>query len=682
MLKFLRIPFGQSGDRATVPDAPDVSGSVSYARGYGVDYARAKTDPLSKNIEREKMNQVFFDATAAIGELQAQGVPDFITTSLNGGTAYSYAKNAVVRWTDGELYVSLVAANTATPADRTKWVPWGFGLTIVKGDGATDNTAAVQAANARGLPLLFVGISVIGTATTITVPIVDTLSQIFSPASLITIDNALPVRPEWWGSATGNIMRAVNALPSAGGTVLFEDKVYPPSYSTITPAKVTGGTAVAGVDYLAKKGVKFIGRKLPNFQTPVANVIAGLEAGSIIQGPFYVAAPDFEIDNIGIDSGPAVCTALYGGAAQDGFVLVQPNQLAPTFVAGLRIGRVMGLCQSSTAAFHAVLIEAVSDGTIQEATGAQAFHGVVIKSTNIHADMLRGISNAGEGVLCKSDSYAPMGSVIINQIETSSISGSVDAGHGFLVDAVTALGTGVQVGRVRSFKKANGCSVRSAGANIAADVQIGEVNSESCPIGILFTGDIRRVNIGSAIVNNSTNGVQVDATVTALTTSIANLKITNATDGINLAGRLAVGHADFDNISGFPINYTASTARCLLGTFRATSVTNLFNLQPALAGTWVNEGSVGNEVFRVTLDAGRVKVSGLIKGGGAATIVAALDSRLRPPENMRFLCDGNNAGAVVPVRVTVSTAGVITIPNYTAAPTDISLDGVSWPIPY
>lgn len=552
-------------------------------------------------------------------------------------------------------------------------------------DGVTSDAVAVANANTRaasiGSQLLLQGVHNIGAPVTITAPIVDTMAQIFSTTSQVTIDNGLPVRPEWFGSAAGNIRLAVNALPAAGGVVRVESRSYPPSFNTITPAKVTGGTAVPGVDYLAKKGVKFQGSKLPNFKTPVAGVIAGLECGSIIQGPFYVAAADLEWENIGIDSGPDVCTALYAGVAQDGFAMVQPNQVAPVFVGGLRIGRVIGLCQGIAAAVHAVLIEAATDGTIQEATGAQALHGVVIKSQGIHADLLRGIGNTGEGVLCKSDSYAPMGSVIINQVEASSISAAVETGHGFLVDSVTASGASVQVGRVRAFKKANGCTIRTNGANITADVEVGELISESCFIGLLWSGDIRRVSFNSAIVNNCTYGVQVEAGVTSPACTINTLKVANGTDGINLAGRVSVGNADFDTLSGFGINYVAASARCVLGTFRSNSIPNLFNLQPALAGTWVNEGTAGNEVFRVTLDAGHVKVSGLIKSGAAATIVAALDGRLRPLENMRFLCDGDNAGAVVPVRVSVGISGVISISNFAAAPTSISLDGVSWPIP-
>lgn len=120
MLKFFRLPFATTGDKTAVPDAVDTNGNVSYSQGYGFDYQRQKTDPAAKNIERDKMNQIFFDVTTAIAELQANGIPDFITTALNGGTAYSYAQYAVVKYS-GDLYISLAAANTALPSDATKW---------------------------------------------------------------------------------------------------------------------------------------------------------------------------------------------------------------------------------------------------------------------------------------------------------------------------------------------------------------------------------------------------------------------------------------------------------------------------------------------------------------------------------------------------------------------------------
>ena len=120
MLKFLRVLFATSGDRTAIPDAADPGGAVSYTEGYGFDYQRQETDPNTKNIERDKMNALFYDITGAIRELQSQGIPDFITTALNGGVAYSYSQNAIVRYS-GANYISLVDTNTATPADATKW---------------------------------------------------------------------------------------------------------------------------------------------------------------------------------------------------------------------------------------------------------------------------------------------------------------------------------------------------------------------------------------------------------------------------------------------------------------------------------------------------------------------------------------------------------------------------------
>lgn len=120
MLKFFRLPFATTGDKTAVPDAVDSNGNVSYSQGYGFDYQRQKTDPAAKNIERDKMNQILFDITTAIAEIQSQGAPDFITSALNGGTAYSYGQYAIVKYS-GALYISLVAANTALPSDATKW---------------------------------------------------------------------------------------------------------------------------------------------------------------------------------------------------------------------------------------------------------------------------------------------------------------------------------------------------------------------------------------------------------------------------------------------------------------------------------------------------------------------------------------------------------------------------------
>lgn len=150
MLKFFRIPFATSGDKTAVPDAVDINGNVSYTQGYGFDYQRQKTDPAAKNIERDKMNEIFFDITTALYELQSQGIPDFITSALNGGTAFSYAANAVVRYS-GDLYLSLAATNTALPTDATKWALLPTAARLQ----ASTYTAAVAGGTADALTATF-----------------------------------------------------------------------------------------------------------------------------------------------------------------------------------------------------------------------------------------------------------------------------------------------------------------------------------------------------------------------------------------------------------------------------------------------------------------------------------------------------------------------------------------------
>jgi microcystin-dependent protein len=119
--KFFRFVFGQTGDRAAVPDTTPVDGSVGYQQGYGFDYQRAPGDPLVKNLERSKWNQLLYDITLGLRQYQTMGFPEFIQPADNGGFAYAYAKNACVRWTDGQVYLSLVDANTSDPTDATKW---------------------------------------------------------------------------------------------------------------------------------------------------------------------------------------------------------------------------------------------------------------------------------------------------------------------------------------------------------------------------------------------------------------------------------------------------------------------------------------------------------------------------------------------------------------------------------
>ncbi|EIL6174284.1 hypothetical protein ACT6MH_000081 [Escherichia coli] len=121
MEKFIKTPFAFLGDRSEIPDPIQNTGDVSMMTGYGYDYERDQlSDTNAKNIERQKMNWLFYIITRAISEYQSSGVPEFITTVMNGGNPYPYQKSALVRFNSG-IYYSLVDNNTATPEDNTKW---------------------------------------------------------------------------------------------------------------------------------------------------------------------------------------------------------------------------------------------------------------------------------------------------------------------------------------------------------------------------------------------------------------------------------------------------------------------------------------------------------------------------------------------------------------------------------
>lgn len=124
--KFFGVPFANGGDKSAVPVPVQPSGLVSYTQGFGFDYQRTLgTDPDAKPVPRQGINQLFFDVTDAVGALQRQAFPQWVSPANNGGVAVAYGVGVVVNYFDGANfvpYVSIVAANNVEPGtDPTKW---------------------------------------------------------------------------------------------------------------------------------------------------------------------------------------------------------------------------------------------------------------------------------------------------------------------------------------------------------------------------------------------------------------------------------------------------------------------------------------------------------------------------------------------------------------------------------
>ena len=127
MAKFFYFPFGQHGDIGTpVPDAAQDNGSVSYYAGFGSEYQL----PLAGGgqalpINRVQFNSMMNDITGAINNIQTQGIPSWIGPSPDSPPLYSgnypYPKNALVYYSDGNVYQSLIANNQDTPGATVNW---------------------------------------------------------------------------------------------------------------------------------------------------------------------------------------------------------------------------------------------------------------------------------------------------------------------------------------------------------------------------------------------------------------------------------------------------------------------------------------------------------------------------------------------------------------------------------
>lgn len=125
--KFFDVPFAVSGDQTPIVDASNPDGVVTFTDGWGEDYSLELADPSARKIDRASTNYLFYVITNALRALQAVGVPEWITTADNSGTAFPYEKGAHVRYSSDPTtipfveYVSTVDNNTSVPGADTNW---------------------------------------------------------------------------------------------------------------------------------------------------------------------------------------------------------------------------------------------------------------------------------------------------------------------------------------------------------------------------------------------------------------------------------------------------------------------------------------------------------------------------------------------------------------------------------
>lgn len=126
MAEYFKRPFAENGDKVAIPTDTTLDESVSLEQGWTSAYQRdPATDLTAKRLERAKHNYLFNQITENIKEWQEQTFPAWIADA-GGGVPFAYGKDAIVTYTDGRAYVSLVDANTGEPIISNDWALFDF----------------------------------------------------------------------------------------------------------------------------------------------------------------------------------------------------------------------------------------------------------------------------------------------------------------------------------------------------------------------------------------------------------------------------------------------------------------------------------------------------------------------------------------------------------------------------
>ncbi|OBU84585.1 hypothetical protein MY55_21405 [Chromobacterium subtsugae] len=607
----------------------------------------------------------------------------------------------------------------ATDGGRWKLSPVGSNINVqtfgAKCDGVTNDTAAVQAADiyaaAVHKKLKIPGVCYLPTYV-FTSELEDTMGQMFTPNSNVTISANSFVRPEWWGTQNNIVDLAIHALPASGGIVQLEDKTYPPNGYAV------GMSGVGSGKYISKDNVKLVGRKMPS----LTNDCKALTGGTIIQGMLLAWANQFEMSDLGIDCGYTVLQNVYGGVEAAGITEAYNFTYPDTTTAASppaapkmssKLHNIIGLCSSPGAPTHAMLIgEGLqgleTSGVIMAVYGQ---HGVVIKCKNAFVERIEAYMNQSDSVIFKADAGA------------TQIAGGVD------VESIYCRAAGPINTAPYATSQCNAGVMLNAHANNLDDIKIGTIHCEGYPFSVYYTWDgpyaISSIDIdhifsdqfgvtvagrtavsmngtaGQSLQRNSIKSIDARNTIFAvahnmqggagLVSEIGRLEATNVQNAVN------VGYGSVLSINVLSVTSASDAVYFITGSPRLL-VNMLFkdvatpavysslsgSTPPTLSNSWANQGGVGNEQFGVDLLGGKISLKGLLTPG-TSNVIATLPYWARPVSNKRYSAVGFVApNNVYSVPITVGSNGVVTVNEVVGGTancsTYVSLSGISYDI--
>lgn len=115
----IKKAYAENGDLKIIPETPPLDGSENWEQGRGAYYELDNDpntgNPLALDIDREQDNYFKNVISKNIKHWQENSYPIYFDD-------IAYSKNALVKYTDGNTYVSKIDNNTDIPIDTNSWV--------------------------------------------------------------------------------------------------------------------------------------------------------------------------------------------------------------------------------------------------------------------------------------------------------------------------------------------------------------------------------------------------------------------------------------------------------------------------------------------------------------------------------------------------------------------------------
>lgn len=339
---------------------------------------------------------------------------------------------------------------------------------------------------------------------------------------------------------------ALDALPASGGIV----KIGIGSFNSPAASKIKSNTYFLG----SKEPVinSTITISAPNTR-PTISAPTALINGTILLGEFSsLDKNNVVISNLGIDVGKTWVDTYNAGVAVGGLVIASVTTTSP--VKNIQVSNVTVLGYAPATAQHCMLFENIIDSKFNNLTTYYHVHGIALKGLNITLDGLNLHSHNNDGLIIKSDIYAPTRDVSVNNVNISSLS-AYEGGGIILEEGVNGSSLLERV----SLNNVNLKYVKFGLNNVnkVSNVNISNFNLyDSQNFGIKFDNNVDKINLsGLNIVKTGSEGIDVALTGSAVV-NIVNSSVSDAT-GIGYKLNTA-GNSIINLVNSNTINTTAS----------------------------------------------------------------------------------------------------------------------------